>query len=99
MLKVSPRDSAKLRRGDGKVLRQASHISGCLYHCLVQACGVRRAQLTERKPHWKKPKMGPESLTLPEKSPVMEAPRQTSDNRQSLLPACPLAAPGGLEME
>ena len=44
--------------------------------------------------------MGPVSLPLPErKSPVMEAPRQTSDSGQIPLPTCALAAPWGLQME
>lgn len=40
-----------------------------------------------------------EPATARKKSPVMEAPRQTSNNREIPLPTCPLAAPWGLEME
>lgn len=73
--KSSPRDSDKLRQGDAGGLGQASHASSCLYFCLVQACRIRRGQPTEQKPHWKKPKLRPESLTLPGKKPCCGGPQ------------------------
>lgn len=72
-----PPGSDKLRWDGSSGLGRLPVASGQLYHCLAQTCRVKIVQPTEQKPHWKKPKLGPASLTLPEKSSIMAGPRQT----------------------
>lgn len=82
-LKTSPRDSDKLRWDGSGGLGRLPIASGQLYRCLVQTCGVKIVQPTEQKPHWKKPKLGPASLTLPEKKLHHGCPKANPKHHQA----------------
>ncbi|KAF6364700.1 hypothetical protein mRhiFer1_009827 [Rhinolophus ferrumequinum] len=64
--------------------------SGQLFHCLVQTCRVKIVQPTEQKPRWKKPELGPESLTLPKKEapswPAQGKPQSASGRSSAYEP-------------